>query len=166
MNYAISVLGQRNYCGAFESLLGTVKSYAPYVVTFFDVIKYWSEDDLYDRKLFLDFVKEKVPDLSSIRGQDYLPKLQNKKPSAFVRLFNLCRFVLLGVGVMNYNNWGKRREYRAFIKEKLKDSLIDRYVAVEPLLKLFYENKIDVSIINDLIKLNEILIKVNNAENR
>ena len=166
MNYAISILGQRNYAGAFESLLGSCKSYTPYTTMFIDLVSDWSEDDLYDRKLFLEFIRDKLPELANIRGQDYLPKLKFIQTSLFSKVFNLMRFIALGAGVMNYNNWGKHRTYIQFLNNKLNNSVIANYIDVNVLINLFLKNRIDIAIINNVVKMNEILNEISNEEKK
>jgi len=168
MNYAVGVLGQKNKSGAFESLINKKKNYTPYIPFLLDIVSTWSDDDLYDRKLFEDFIKVRLAELSSIRQQSHKPSVDIKNPNIFHKLYSLFIYVIRGQGVMNYNNWVKQREFKKFVNEELnKYNYIGKYIDIDYIKKLAYKNQLNGDVLANCIKLNRILYMIDNkkAEN-
>ena len=61
-----------------------------------DAVEYWNEDDIYDRKLFENFIKERLPELASIKAQDYKTALDVDNPNLINKLLSLAMFVIRG----------------------------------------------------------------------
>ena len=161
MNYAVSILGQRNKSGSFESLLNHKKDYTPYMPFLMDAVEYWNEDDIYDRKLFENFIKERLPELASIKAQDYKTALDVDNPNLINKLLSLAMFVIRGTGVMNYPRWSKGKEFKKFVNEYfIMDVYVSSYFDIEKIKKLTYQDKIDSSVITGIIKLNEIIKRI------
>lgn len=165
MNYALSVLGQRNKKGSFESLLGEYKDYTPYLPFFIGVVQNWTEDEIYDRALFENFVKERLPDLATIKAQNHKTVLAKEKPSTFQKIKSLLLFVFRGTGVMNYPKWARELEFKTFVKEYFKEkTYVDDYFDIKKVKKMTYRKELDPTVLTSIVKLNEIIKKISKGE--
>lgn len=158
MNYAISVLGQRNKAGAFESLLNQKKSYTPYTPFLINIVETWNEDDIYDRKIFENFIRDRLPELADIRQQNHKVAVSNRAPNIFQKIFSLLVYVIRGQGVMNYSNWAKKKDFQKFLKDELNNySPISDYLNVNVIRDLVIKNKLSADVLANCIKINRIL---------
>jgi asparagine synthase (glutamine-hydrolysing) len=158
MNYAIGILGQKNKSGSFESLINHTKSYTPYTPFLLDIVQTWTEEDIYDRKLFENFISERLPELAEIRQQNHKPSVNIKKPTIIQKVSSLVTYVIRGQGVMNYNNWAKQKEFKEFIRKEIKENnYISTYVDVFKIQKLVNENRLNADVLAGCIKMNKIL---------
>jgi hypothetical protein len=158
MNYAIGILGQKNKSGSFESLINHKKSYTPYTPFLLDIVQTWTEEDIYDRKLFENFISERLPELAEIRQQNHKPSVNIKKPTIIQKVSSLVTYVIRGQGVMNYNNWAKQKEFKEFIRKEIKENnYISTYVDVFKIQKLVNENRLNADVLAGCIKMNKIL---------
>jgi asparagine synthase (glutamine-hydrolysing) len=125
LNFTIFGLGKYNDKGAFESLLGCKKSYSIYTPFFLDIIDKFSEEDMLDRKLFQNFIADRLPHLAAIQGQTYKSSLNKQSFAgleAFRKVMAMGNFVIRGNGVMNYEEWVKSSEFLALHKKLLDKS--------------------------------------------
>lgn len=166
MNYAVSVLGQRNRSGSFESLINHKKDYTPYFPFFIDIVQNWTEEDIYDRKLFEDFIRVKLPQLAAIEGQDYKTPLSKKNPNRLDKILSLIRFAIRGTGVMNYPRWAKQRKFKQFVISELERAdYISDFFDIEPIKKLTYNERLDSTVLTGILKLNRCIHKMEELHN-
>jgi len=165
MNYAIGVLGQKNKSGAFESIVNQKKTYTPYTPFLLDLVETWSDDDIYDRKLFEGFIRDRLPELANIKQQNHKTAIDIKKPNVFQKISSLALYVLKGQGVMNYNNWAKQKDFTNYITLELtKYNFISNYIDIEVLQKLVKKNKINSDVLSNCLKMNRMLFLIENIE--
>jgi len=160
MNYAIFGLGRNNSKGAFESFLGQTQSYSIYTPFFLDIVPLFNEDELLNRKLFQQFIVERLPELSAIQGQEFKPTMSNKmgKTVEMVRkLSAMGNFVIRGNGVMNYQNWSNTSEFIS-----LQDELSESTRSITDKLGIsfdFGEGVYHSALRQNIIKMQKILLK-------
>ena len=158
MNYSIGILGQKNKSGAFESLVNHKKNYTPYTPFLLDTVQTWTEDDIYDRKLFENFISTRLPQLANIKQQNHKPSVNVTKPNVLQKILSLSTYVIKGQGVMNYNNWAKQKEFKLFIKKELNENnYIYKYVDIDKIQKLVNSNQLNADVLANCIKMNRIL---------
>lgn len=163
MNYAIGVLGQKNKSGSFESILNQKKSYTPYTPFLLDIVSTWSDEDLYDRKLFENFIVERLPELAGIKQQNHKPSINIRNPSIFNKLVSLITYILKGQGVMNYNNWATKKDYQNFVKSELEtNNYISKFIDIEQIKTLVYGKRLNADVLANCIKMNTILKMIDN----
>lgn len=166
MNYAIGVLGQKNKSGAFESILNHKKNYTPYTPFMLDVVKTWNENDIYDRKLFEDFIRDRLPELANIKQQNHKTAIDVKKPNLIQKTFSLVMYVLKGQGVMNYNNWAKQKDFLLYVTSELdKYNYISNYININTIQHLVNVNKLNSDTIANCMKMNRMLFLIDNIDN-
>lgn len=165
MNYAIGVLGQKNKSGAFESIVNQKKSYTPYTPFLLDIVETWSEDDIYDRKLFEGFIRERLPELANIKQQNHKTAVNIKEPNVFQKISSLALYVLKGQGVMNYNNWVKKKDFTDYISSELDNyNYISNYTNISIIKRLVSKNKINSDVLSNCLKMNRMLFLIDNIE--
>lgn len=158
MNYAVGYLGQRNKGGSFESLLNRKKNYSLYTTYTLEMMKYLTDDEIYDRKLFEDFIKERIPELAQIKGQDHKTAIGNKAPSFVQKFFSIFLFTIRGQGVMNYHNWVNSRKFKSFYKQSLKEKpYITKYFDLSSVIKYTETKQLNSIILTNIVKFNEII---------
>lgn len=165
MNYAIGILGHRNKAGSFESLINHKENYTLYSTYTLEMMKYLSEDEIYDRKLFEDFIKVRLPELASIKGQDHKTSLLNSTPKVFQKLWSIGIFALRGNGVMNYHNWVKSSAFNQYLKSTLNEyDYVSKYFDIEKIIKLTKTGELNSIIITNIIKYNEVMYLIDNID--
>lgn len=165
MNYAIGILGHRNKSGSFESLLNHKENYALYSTYTLEMMKYLNEDEIYDRKLFEDFIKVRLPELANIKGQDHKTSLINSTPKFFQKLWSISTFTIRGQGVMNYHNWVKSSAFNQYIRTTLNEyDYVSKYFDIEKILKLTKTGELNSTIITNIIKHNEVMYLIDHIE--
>jgi asparagine synthase (glutamine-hydrolysing) len=158
MNYSIGILGQKNKSGAFESLVNYKKNYTPYTPFLLNIVQTWTEEDIYDRKIFEDFINIRLPELANIKQQNHKPSVSVNRPNICQKILSLTTYVIRGQGVMNYNNWAKQKEFKSFIKKELSDGdYISRYIDIYKIQKLVNNNQLNADVLANCIKMNTIL---------
>jgi hypothetical protein len=165
MNYAIGILGHRNKSGSFESLINHKENYSLYTTYTLEMMKYLNEDELYDRKLFEDFIKERLPELASIKGQDHKTSLLNATPKFFQKLWSIGMFALRGNGVMNYHNWVKSKAFISYVHTTLNEyDYVSKYFDIDKILKITKTGELNSIIITNIMKHNEVMYIVDNID--
>jgi len=165
MNYSIGILGQKNKSGAFESLVNHKKDYTPYTPFLLDTVQTWTEDDIYDRKIFEDFIRIRLPQLANIKQQNHKPSVDVNQPNIFQKVLSLSTYVIRGQGVMNYNNWAKQKEFKLFIKKELNENnYISKYVDIYKIQKLVNSNQLNADVLANCIKMNTILSMIDSKK--
>lgn len=158
MNYAIGVLGQRNKLGAFESLVGLKKSYTPYTSSMIDAVETWSEDEIYNRTIFENFIRNRLPFLANIRAQDHKVSLSNNSPNILQKLISVSEYVTRGNGVMNYNNWATRPDFVSFTNAEFEEKdFISEYVNLKNIKRLTFNGSLDSAVLTAAIKFNKVI---------
>jgi hypothetical protein len=165
MNYAVGILGHRNKSGSFESLLNQIKNFTMYTPKLLDTVQYWSEDEIYDRSLFELYIKERIPELAMIKSQDHKTSLNEDSPSFMRKALVLLEYAFRGHGVMNYNSWIYKSDFKSLLASRLKDyDYISRYIDVESLCEYVYTKQLHSTILTNALKMNEILYLVENIK--
>lgn len=158
MNYAIKVLGQRNKTGGFESGVGQFKSMTIYSNRMIKFFQNATEEELYDRYLFEEFIKEKHPGLALIESQENSVSLGGKN-SFLNRIKRLISFAALGQGVMNYGYITASDSYRRYaFKVITRNAHISAYINAHVVLKNYAS--LDPYLITNIVKLCKILDRV------
>lgn len=165
MNYAIGILGQRNKAGSFESLVEHKKNYSLYSTYTLEMMKYLTEDEIYDRKLFEDFIKVRLPELANIKGQDHKTAIDNITPQRLQKLKSLFEYTIRGQGVMNYHNWARSAEFNSYITNTLhKYDYVSRYFDMDKVVSLTLSQELYSTILTNIIKYNEVMYLIDNIE--
>ncbi|RLQ15598.1 asparagine synthase-related protein [Vibrio sp. SBT000027] len=165
MNYAIGILGQKNKSGAFESIINQKKNYTPYTPFLLNVVETWNEDDIYDRKLFEGFIRDRLPELANIKQQNHKTAVDIYKPNVLQKISSLAFYVLKGQGVMNYNNWAKKKDFTDYVALELeKYNHISDYIDIEIIQSLVKSNKINSDVLANCMKMNRILFLIDSVE--
>ena len=165
MNYAIGILGHRNKSGSFESLVNHKTNYTLYTTYTLEMMKYLDEDDIYDRKLFEDFIKERLPELATIKGQDHKTSIVNATPNFFKKLFSIIEFSIRGQGVMNYHNWVNSLEFTSYIESTLSQyNYVSKYFDMDKVSKLTKSGELNSIVITNIIKHNEVMYLIDNIK--
>jgi len=161
-DYVIAVQGSKNKSGAFESLCGKKDSHTIYGERVFDEALTWSEEDHIDRNLLKRFLNEKIPDLASIKSQNWLPPNGKKFGLNFASFLSLSSFILRGWGVMRYPQWSYERRFKRYAKNVMAlkspwfDTIFDKKVIWES-----YKNKsVDCRMFLQLLKIRVLLEKI------
>lgn len=161
MNYAIFGLGRNNAKGAFESFLGQKDSYSIYTPFFLDTVQQFNENELLNRQLFQEFIAKRLPELSSIQGQDFKPTLTgrpNPINAMSRKIMAMGNFVVRGSGVMNYENWVKSND---FIKLKTKLDVDTKDLQAHLGLSFDYGNhRVHPALQQNILKMQNILLKM------
>jgi len=165
MNYAIGILGHRNKSGSFESLINHKINYTLYTTYTLEMVKYLNEDEIYDRKLFEDFIKERLPELANIKGQDHKTSLLNTTPKYLQKIFSILEFAIRGQGVMNYHNWVNSKDFSSYIEQSLATyDYVSKFFDIGKVLSLTKTGELNSIIITNIIKHNEVMYLIDNIE--
>ncbi len=160
MNYAIFSLGRNNAKGAFESFLGKMKSFSIYTPFFLDVVNKFTENELLNRHLFQQFIVERLPQLSSMQGQDFKPTMSNssgRTHRVIKKVSAMGNFVIRGSGVMNYENWVNSREF-----VQLQKNVVDKTYSISEKLGLNFDigqGNTHPAVKQNILKMQKILSK-------
>jgi len=165
MNYAIGILGHRNKSGSFESLVNHKENYTLYSTYTLEMMKFLTEDEIYDRKLFEDFIKVRLPELANIKGQDHKTSFVNTTPKFFQKFWSIGEFTMRGQGVMNYHNWVKSSVFNQYLRTTLNEyDYVSKYFDIKKILKLIKTGELNSIIITNIIKYNEVMYLIDNIE--
>lgn len=165
MNYAIGILGQRNKAGSFESLLNHKKNYSLYTTYTLEMMKYLTEDEIYDRKLFESYIRERLPELANIKGQDHKTAIDNITPKSFQKIKSLLEFTIRGQGVMNYHNWAKSTAFTSYLKNTLQQyDYMSKYFDIKKVERLTKRQELNSIIMTNIIKYNEVIYMIDHIE--
>ena len=166
MNYAIGILGQKNKSGAFESIINQKKNYTPYTPFLLNIVETWNEDDIYDREIFEGFIRDRLPELANIKQQSHKTAVDINKPNILQKISSLALYVLKGQGVMNYNNWAKKKDFTDYVALELeKYNYISDFIDIEIIQSLAKSNKINSDVIANCMKMNRVLFLIDSVEN-
>jgi asparagine synthase (glutamine-hydrolysing) len=161
MNYTLSTFGQRIGNGAFESIMGTVKSYSIYLPHLLEVSGYFSKADLVGRKLLQEFITHKVPKVSGISGQSY--KLRPGDKSRIRQVIKFGEVLVRGHGVMGYERWSRSKTFRSLYEAQCnKISAINSYIDVNAIWKDFELGHIKSSVVFNVVKASAMLQLLDN----
>lgn len=164
MNYAVGILGQRNKGGAFESLVSGIESHSIYNSQVLELVQEWTVDEILDRRFFEDYIRERLPELAKIRAQDCRASLMNKAPSFFTKCYTLGEYALRGHGVMNYNRWVLRKEYKAFLEASFASDYVSEFFDLNSVKALVMGGQMHASVLNNLVKINMVLQLIDNIQ--
>ena len=165
-DYVIAIQGSKNKMGAFESILGEKETYSIYNHLVFNEALTWTEEELVNRKLLKDFVKERLPHLAEIKLQNWQPALGRNFGFNLESAASLFSFIIRGWGVMRYPQWSYTRKFKRFAKKEFrkKSPWFDHLFDNEAIWKSYREKTIDCRMFLLLLKMRRLLETIRKSQ--
>lgn len=97
-DYFVNVVGFGNRCGAFESLLGTKRSFSIYVPFLLKETLRWTPELLENRVVLNELIRQKVPEVSNVKSESFYVAPSEKAPNRLSKMRVMFEYLLRGNG--------------------------------------------------------------------